>query len=119
MLTPIFLLYIFFLFLAPSEPPELTIIDRYDFYEILTNWKEPPFNVARGVILAYQVRYWLVEQNDAPVFHVDSKEIRVLAPTKALYIKGLAPFGRYAVQILAVTEGGYGKLSKIHYAGMH
>ena len=112
-------IFFFYLFPAPSEPPELSITDRYDFYEIFLKWIEPPFNAARGVILAYQISYWLVEQSDAPVFQADIKETRVLAPTTSLYIKELVPFGKYAVQILAVTEAGYGKLSNIHYAGMH
>ena len=72
---------------------------------------------SKGEVLGYRITYWLNELNYDPVLSSVVTTTDVFAPNRTATLVNLKPFARYAIQISAFTEAGYGIQSKIYYGG--
>ena len=90
----------------------------YDFEKILLKWEPISKAGARGEVLGYRIQYWLSELHENPVVQGKKYNFDVLEPNRTVIMKGLEPFARYRIRMLAFTEGGYGVWSKEQEGGM-
>ena len=80
-------------------------------------WTPRNYSSSRGETLGYRVRYWPEEVNDIDVFQPTVYEVNILTPNMSVMLTGLTPFTKYAIQIFAYTEGGFGAISEISRGG--
>eukprot|EP00794_Sanderia_malayensis_P019881 gene19881-21822_t len=99
----------------PITAPDLHVIDQYSFNEITLKWSEISNASARGEVLGYRIMYKPIEQYDLPLPDYPLKMVNVFAPNRTGIIKELVAYTKYAISILAYTEGGIGISSDYSY----
>ena len=95
----------------------MTVIDNCDLHEISLKWSAINETSANGEVLGYRISYWLTELNYEPVFYSEVLVTDVHTPRRSAAIVNLKPFAKYAIQIAAFTEAGFGVQSERYYGG--